>query len=71
MRSAELHIVRTSPGCISYRLLAAGRIVWSNRAFADTAESHAAVRRRMEAWAAEHGYRVSERKEESQRQRRA
>ncbi len=69
MRLAELNVVRTNETCVSYRLRVLGRIVWSNRAYADVPESHAAVRRRMEAWAAEHGYRVSERKEEPQQRR--
>ena len=43
MQPAELRIVRTSPGCISYRLLAAGRVVWSNRV-ADRPEGHAGAR---------------------------
>ncbi len=60
MQPAELEIVSTSPQCVSYRLRVSGRIVWSNRAFADIPESHAAVRRRLEAWARKHGYRVIE-----------
>lgn len=46
LRPAELVIVRTSEGCTSYRLRVLGRLVWSNRAFTDKPESHAAVRRR-------------------------
>ncbi|CAA9290121.1 MAG: hypothetical protein AVDCRST_MAG26-4028 [uncultured Chloroflexia bacterium] len=62
MRPATLQIVSTSPGCISYRLIAAGRVVWSNRVH-DRPEGHAGARRRLAAWAAEHRYTVSERKE--------
>ncbi len=62
MQPAELHIVRTSPGCISYRLLAAGRVVWSNRVH-DRPEGHAGGRRRLAVWAATHHYSVRERKE--------
>jgi len=62
MQPADLHIVRTSPGCLSYRLMVAGRIVWSNRVH-DRPEGHAGARRRLEAWAAEHRYTVSERRE--------
>jgi hypothetical protein len=46
---AELQIVRTSPGCVSYRLIVAGRVVWINRAFADIPESHAGCKARMKA----------------------
>ncbi len=62
MQPAEFHIVRTSPGCLSYRLMVAGRVVWSNRVH-DRPEGHAGARRRLADWAHKHGYRVSERKE--------
>ncbi len=69
---AELVTVRTSPGCVSYRLLvrdeealtAPTRVVWMNRAFADIPASHAGCRARARAWALKHGYRIIERKEE-------
>ena len=67
---AELVTVTTSPGCVSYRLLVrdaesltAPRVVWSNRAFADVPESHAACRARARAWALKAGYRIVEGKE--------
>ena len=66
MRPATLQIVSTSPGCTSYRLVAAGRVVWSNRVH-DQPEGHAGARRRLAAWAAEHGYRVIEGKGETRR----
>ncbi len=69
---AELVTVQTSPACVSYRLEVADgdnltaprRVVWSNRAFADVPESHAACRARAKAWALRQGYKVVERKEE-------
>ncbi len=60
---AELVTVQTSPGCVSYRLIVAGRTVWSNRAFADVPESHAGCRARAHAWALKAGYRIVEGKE--------
>ncbi len=57
---AELQIVKTSPGCVSYRLIVAGRVVWSNRTFADIPESHAGCRARAHAWALKAGYRIVE-----------
>ena len=63
---AELITIKTSPGCVSYRLVVDGRIVWRNRAFADVAASHAGCRARAKAWALEHGYRLVERKERRQ-----
>ena len=58
-RTAELVIVHTSPTCRSYRLLAAGRTVWSNRV-SPTAEADRGARERLAAWATQHGYRVVE-----------
>ena len=57
MRTAELTTVQTSAGCISYRLAADGRTIWSNRV-ADRPEGHAGAQQRLRAWAAAHGYRV-------------
>ncbi len=57
--TVELVIVHTSPTCVSYRLLAAGRTVWSNRV-SPTAEADRGARERLAAWATEHGYRVVE-----------
>jgi hypothetical protein len=65
-RSAELHIVITSPDCASFRLVAEGRIIWRNRVY-NRPEGHAGARGRMTAWAAQHGYRIVERKEERKR----
>ena len=75
---AELVTVQTSPGCVAYRLYvrddesltAPPRLVWSNRAFADVAASHAGCRTRAWAWALEHGYRIVERREVTTEQRR-
>ena len=67
---AELQIVRTSDACLSYRLIVAGRTVWSNRAFADVPESHTACRARARTWALKNGYWIVERPE-SERRRRA
>ena len=64
---AELITKQTSPGCISYRLVVDGRIVWRNRAFADVAASHAGCRARAKAWAIEHGFKLIERKEVQRR----
>ena len=72
---AELVTVQTSPGCVSYRLYvrdaesltAPLRLVWSNRAFADVAASHAGCRARAKAWAIEHGFKLIERKEVEQK----
>ena len=58
-RTAELIIVETSPGHLSYRLMDQGRVVWSNRPY-PTPAGDAGARGRMAAWAAEHGYRVVE-----------
>jgi hypothetical protein len=56
-RIAELVIVRTSEGCLSYRLTAQGRVVWSNRVY-DRPEGHQGAHRRLEAWAQRNGYRI-------------
>ena len=64
---AELVTKQTSPGCVSYRLVVDGRIVWRNRAFANVAESHAGCRARAQAWAIEHGFKLIERKEVQRR----
>ena len=69
MRPAELHIVSTSPGCSSYRLLAAGRIVWSNRVH-DRPEGHAGARERLRAWLQAHPYIVVLAQEGNAQQRR-
>ena len=61
-RIAELHIVITSPDCASFRLVAEGRIIWRNRVY-NRPEGHAGARQRLAAWAAQHGYRIVERKE--------
>ncbi len=58
-RTAELVIVHTSPTCVSYRLLADGRTVWSNRV-SPTTEADRGARERMAAWATQHEYRVVE-----------
>ncbi len=55
---AELTVINTSAACVSYRLIVAGRVVWSNRAHADVPESHAAVKARMKAWAEARGVRI-------------
>ena len=55
--TAELVIVQTSTTCVSYRLVANGRVVWSNRA-APGPEDELAALDRMAAWAKRHGYRV-------------
>ena len=60
MQIATLIIVNTSPGCLSYRLMAAGRVVWSNRVYNNRPEGEAGARKRMAAWAAAHGYTVVE-----------
>jgi hypothetical protein len=67
METASLVTARTSRTTVSYRLLVDGRIVWSNRAFADVPASHQGARRRAEAWAQQHGYRIVE----ARQQRRA
>ena len=67
MKTAELHMIRTSAGCISYRLVVDGRTVWSNRTFADVPASHEGARGRLQAWARAHGYWVVERKEDRKR----
>ena len=59
---AELVTIATSSGCVSFRLVVAGRTAWSNRAFADMTESHAACRARALAWALKQGYRIVEMK---------
>ena len=61
-RTTQLVIVQTSPDCLSYRLMAGGRVVWSNRVH-NRPEGDAGARRRLEAWAAQHGCRVVESKE--------
>ncbi len=74
MQIAELEIVTTSAGCVSYRLYAVDgesltaprRLVWSNRVV-PTAEGDAGARRRMAAWALEHGYTVRERRKTERR----
>ena len=60
MRTAQLVIVQTSAGCLSYRLMVAGQVVWSNRVH-NRPEGDAGARSRLEAWASAHGYRVVER----------
>ncbi len=60
MKTAELQIAMTSPGCASYRLVVAGRVVWSNRVH-DCREGHAGARQRLAAWALAHGVKVVER----------
>ena len=65
-RVAELRIVITSPDCASFRLLAEGRVIWRNRVY-NRLEGHAGARQRLAAWAAQHGYRVVEGKEERKR----
>ena len=61
MRAAELVIVQTTPDCVSYRLIAGGRVVWSNRVY-PRPEGHQGARERLAAWALQHGYRVVEQK---------
>ena len=56
---ATLTIVRTSPECLSLRLVAAGRSVFTTRSF-DFGPAVDEARRRAAAWAAEHGYRIVE-----------
>jgi hypothetical protein len=68
-RIATLEIVQTSPQCLSYRLLAGGRVVWSNRVY-NRPEGDAGARRRMAAWAWRNVYRVVEWKGGEARQRR-
>ncbi len=63
---ATLMIVRTSPNCISFRLVAAGRIVYRNRV-QDRPEGHQGARTRLTAWATAHGYRIVEQSEPSRR----
>jgi hypothetical protein len=65
-RTAELVTARTSADCISYRLYTAPegitdapRLLWSNRVY-DRPEGHAGARRRAQAWARQHGYRMVE-----------
>ena len=59
-RTATLVIVQTSEHCLSYGLTdAAGRVLWSNRVYA-IPEGDTGARRRLEAWAAAHWYRVVE-----------
>lgn len=60
MQPATVATVQTSAHCISYRLVASGRVVWSNRVY-NRPEGHAGGRRRMLTWARAHGYRVIER----------
>ena len=59
MQTAVLTIVETSPQCLSYRLMAGGRVVWSNRVY-NRPEGDAGTRKRMAVWAAAHGYTVVE-----------
>ena len=53
MRTATLSTVQTSPGCVSYRLSNAWRVVWSNRVY-DRAEGHASARERFRTWLQAH-----------------
>ena len=57
--TAELRIVRTSPECLSYRLVAAGRPVFPTRAY-NFGPAEQEARRRVEAWAQQHHYRIVE-----------
>ena len=54
---ATLTIVRTSPECLSLRLVAAGRSVFTTRSF-DFGPAVDEARRRVAGWAARHGYQV-------------
>ena len=62
---ATLTIVRTSPNCLSFRLLANGRTVYTTRSF-DFGPALDEARRRVLGWAARHEYPVVE---ESERRR--
>ena len=57
--TAELRIVRTSPECLSLRLVANGRTLYTTRSY-DFGPAVDEARRRAAAWAAEHGYRIVE-----------
>ncbi len=50
-RTALLTIVQTSHGCASYRLLVAGRSIWTTRSYAGDPRSAAGARSRMMLWA--------------------
>ena len=56
---ATLIIVRTSPDCLSYRLVASGRTVFTTRAY-NFGPAEQEARRRVEAWAQQHYYRIVE-----------
>jgi hypothetical protein len=56
-RRAELHVDRTSPTCIRYTLVEAGRVIWTNRV-EPSERGHAGARGRMAAWALKHGVTV-------------
>ena len=58
MQTAQLVIVQTSPACLSYRLIVAGRVVFLTRAFSELEQSRQGARARCERWAARHGYTV-------------
>ena len=58
-RVARLVIVQTSAGCLSYRPIVAGQVVWSNRVHT-CPEGDAGTRGRLAAWAKTHGYRIVE-----------
>lgn len=59
MKTAELEIVMTGESCVRYRLLVAGKRVWSNRVEPSEA-GHAGARARMAAWALKAGIQVVE-----------
>jgi hypothetical protein len=58
-RTAMLTIVRTSSACLSFHLVAVGRIVYRTRAF-DFGPARDEARRRVQVWATAHGYRIAE-----------
>jgi hypothetical protein len=62
---AELHIVRTSEGCLSFRLIAQGRTVFTTRSF-DFAPARDEARRRVAAWAAKHQYTIVDARQQRQ-----
>ena len=57
--TAELRIVRTSPECLSLRLVANGRTLYTTRSY-DFGPAVDEARRRVEAWAQQHHYRIVE-----------
>ena len=57
--TAELRIVRTSENCLSLRLVAAGRLVYTTRAY-DFGPARDEARRRVQGWADRRGYHIVE-----------